>query len=111
MRAGLVIIAVLVLLLTGTAEYASRLYTANAALEAQRDALNDELAKVNTQLDRARKGAQRAAREAQEARQELNDALKANPTWSAEPVPAAVADSLCKRIRCAKPGAVPAPAG
>jgi hypothetical protein len=78
---------------------------------AERDALRGELAKANTQLDRARKGAQRAAREAQEARQELDYALKSNPAWSAESVPAAVVDSLCQRIRCTKPGSVPAPAG
>lgn len=34
------------------------------------------------------------------SRKDLSDALQKNKTWADGPVPDAVADSLCKRLRC-----------
>lgn len=34
------------------------------------------------------------------SRKDLKDALEKNKTWADSPVPDAVADSLCKRLRC-----------
>lgn len=35
-----------------------------------------------------------------EARRDADQAIEANPDWAAEPVPDAVSDGLCKRLRC-----------
>ena len=39
-------------------------------------------------------------RQRETAQKELQDVLQANPAWSAEPAPTAVADGLCKHLRC-----------
>ena len=35
-----------------------------------------------------------------EKRHAAESAIQANPDWAAEPVPGAVSDGLCKRLRC-----------
>lgn len=55
---------------------------ANAALSARLKAVPTELARQK------------------EKRRDAEAAIQANPDWAAEPVPDAIADGLCKRLRC-----------
>jgi Tfp pilus assembly protein PilN len=59
--------------------------SANAA----NTALRDRLAGIPTEILRQK-----------EARRDADKAIEANPNWAAEPVPDAVADGLCARLRC-----------
>lgn len=75
-----------------------------STLTTERDAARTDLVRVRAQVSTSYK-------DAQQARQELKRALENSPGWAAEPVPDAVRDSLCQRIKCAEPRTVPAPAG
>lgn len=63
------------------------------ALETRAQAAEALTARVRVQIATVQ-------RQRETAQKELQDVLQANPAWSAEPAPTAVADGLCKHLRC-----------
>lgn len=80
------------------AHKADQLQTEVSALAQEVKVLDDRLRAVPAELERQRK-----------VRKEATSALDKNPEWRDAAVPAAVADGLCARIRCAQVHPVPTP--
>lgn len=96
MRARLVTWALLILLALSGSLYglwqrseaqAARTYAEQ--LESSSAALRGRLTGIQPELQRQK-----------EVRREADQAIQSNPDWATEPVPAAVSDGLCKRLRC-----------
>ena len=68
---------------------AQALRTYAEQLETSNKALRGRLTGIQPELQRQK-----------EARRAAEQAIKSNPDWAAEPVPDAVSDGLCKRLRC-----------
>ena len=73
------------------------------------DTANAQLEATQARLASTQKAVRLAAENAATQKLQLEKALEANPSWSAQPVPAAVAAGLCKQSRCAGVRSVPAP--
>lgn len=71
-----------------------------AQWKAQADALETRAVAAEALTARVRVQIATVQRQRETAQKELQDVLQANPAWSAEPAPAAVADGLCKHLRC-----------
>lgn len=71
----------------------------HAEAEAVRQAL-DAANAANTALRDRLVGIPKEVLRQKEARRDADEAIQANPDWAAEPVPGAVSDGLCKRLRC-----------
>lgn len=59
-----------------------------------------EVAALQGQLTRTKAAVQAASKKAQAAESALQEALDAEPAWRDAAVPDAVADGLCKHLRC-----------
>ena len=73
------------------------------------DTANAQLEATQARLAASQKAVRLAAENAATQKLQLEKALEANPSWSAQPVPAAVAAGLCNRARCTGVRSVPAP--
>lgn len=71
-----------------------------AQWKAQADALETRVQAAEALTARVRVQITTVQRQRETAQKELQDVLQANPAWSAEPAPTAVADGLCKHLRC-----------
>lgn len=74
-------------------------------LQTQVDGLTDEVRVLDARLRAVPAEIERQ----RELRKPVEKALNANPDWRDTPVPDAVADGLCSRIRCAPVHPVPTP--
>ncbi len=97
--AGVAVVAALVYLSGSLATTRDELAQANTKVES----LSAQVATLEARTAAIQKAVSAVNAASQQTRQELRDAYKANPTWSASPVPQPVVDSLCKRGNCAKP--------
>ncbi len=97
--AGAAIVVALVHLSGSLATTRDELIQANTKVES----LSAQVATLEARTAAIQKAVSAVNAASQQTRQELRDAYKANPTWSASPVPQPVVDSLCKRGNCAKP--------
>ena len=64
------------------------------------EARTRELEALQGQLARTKAAVQAASQKAQAAESALQEALNAEPAWRDAAVPDAVADGLCKHLRC-----------
>lgn len=71
-----------------------------AQYKSQAEALETRVQAAEALTARVRVQIATVQRQRETARKELQDVLQAYPAWSAEPAPAAVADGLCKHLRC-----------
>lgn len=71
----------------------------HAEAEAVRQAL-DSANRANTALRERLVAIPAEVLRQKEVRRDAEAAIQANPDWAAEPVPDAVSDGLCKRLRC-----------
>lgn len=78
------------------------LYAGSKALEYRRIAQDKETALRASQeeLQAVRLQVAQVVFQVQQSRQEVKEAVDANPEWRDAAVPAAVADRLCKQLRC-----------
>lgn len=99
MRARLVIAGLCLLCLLAGASGVLYGRWQHAEAEAVRQAL-DAANAANTALRDRLVSIPKEVLRQKEARREADAAIEANPDWAAEPVPGAVSDGLCKRLRC-----------
>lgn len=97
----------LVLALCGVGYSVSKVYEyKDAAADA-----NSALVKAQARTATIQALVKKADKDAARARSDLKEALDAYPVWRDAAVPVPVYDSLCRTVRCVKPGGVSAPAG